>query len=280
MNPEKHEIRPALAMAAAIAGLFLSGAAPAAEILGHRAVYKLSLAASSSNAKVASLEGYMLIEWTDSCEVYTLHQEVVMRYFNADGGSLASVFSLSSSESRSGDEFRFSSREEINDELSDVFEGKATLRGPGQGGRVVLTSPDGRTRELPSGTIFPTAHSLALIDHARDGDRLVYSDLFDGSSGVDSLYGVSAFIGDPVDNQNYAAEKVGSAHLRDVTSWPVHLAYYSKNEGSDAQQATPEYEVEFHVFANGIVTDMKLDYGNIEVNGELGEIKVFPDPDC
>ena len=280
MNTNNREIRLAPAVAAAIAGLFLSGAAPAAEILGHRAVYKLSLAASSSNAKVDSLQGYMLIEWTDSCEVYTLRQEVVMRYFNADGGSLASVFSLSSSESRSGDEFRFSSREEINNELSDAFEGKATLKGPGKGGRVVLTSPEGRTRELPSGTIFPTAHSLALIDHAEDGDRLVYSDLFDGSAGIDSLYGVSAFIGAPAGNQNYAAENVGSAYLRDVTSWPVQLAYYPKHEGGSAQEATPEYEVTFRVFANGIVTDMKLDYGDIEVSGELGEITVFPDPGC
>ena len=62
--------------------------------------------------------------------------------------------------------------------------------------------PESRKLKLPPGTLFPTAHTEAIIERASAGETFDYRTLFDGSSD-DSPFGVSAVIR-PIDGDDAA----------------------------------------------------------------------------
>ena len=82
--------------------------------------------------------------------------------------------------------------------LVEDLRGRAELD-PDKGGKAEFSTPD-TSIVLPPGTMFPTAHSLLLINLAEGGERIVTRAVFDGAT-LDGALDVSAIIGDrtPVD---------------------------------------------------------------------------------
>src|SRR6185503_188526 len=79
-------------------------------------------------------------------------------------------------------------------EVTEVLRGRASLDGAGKGGKVTFAEPEGEMLELPPGTIFPTEHTLLLIDRAKVGEKSFAKPVFDGAT-LDGAMEINAVIG-------------------------------------------------------------------------------------
>ncbi|TWA83515.1 uncharacterized protein DUF1849 [Azospirillum brasilense] len=76
---------PANAAGAAVG----AAAGAAANILPHRAVYKMSLLSARNSSKVSDVRGRMLFEWADACDGWTTEQRFQLRFVYAEGDEMA-----------------------------------------------------------------------------------------------------------------------------------------------------------------------------------------------
>ncbi len=67
----------------------------------------------------------------------------------------------------------------------------------------------------------------------------------------------------------------GSDKLAAVESWPMTISYF--DAGKDKEDQVPAYELSFRYFENGVTSDLKIDYGEFAIKGELKEL-TFLDP--
>ena len=131
---------------------------------------------------------------------------------------------------------------------------------------------ENRQYPLPRGTMFPTAHTAALIDRARAGELGLLVPVFDGGR-LEGAFDVNAII---TAAQPRASIDVDHALLRDQPLWAVHLAYFPPNKGEEQ----PDYEMSVELLDNGIARALTLDYGDFTVLARLASIQELPRPKC
>jgi hypothetical protein len=255
-----------------------------ADIDPHRALYTLSLGTSKSGSGVLGASGAMYYEWGETCDGWTVEQRFRLRivYAEQGGGDLSST--LVTWESKDGLRYRFNERRLRNGEPDEELHGEAHLDGPGKGGVAEFTKPQSTTIKLAPGVIFPTAHTLVLIDSAKAGDQFLVRQVFDGST-VENASQISAVIGselkpDAVDkladpNSKPSAD-VAKSPLLQHPSWPMRLAFFPPDSASE----TPDYELGMRLLSNGVSQDMDLDYGDYVVKAHLDEIEPLGKPSC
>lgn len=244
----------------------------ATDVVPHRALYELSLL-SSRDAAVVAVDGNMAFEWQDSCDGWSVNQRSQMAFYYDSGESTRINWSLVSWEAKDGGAYRFIVRQMTDGTLTDEFRGDASLSTPGGAGNARYTTPEARTVKLPSGSLFPSAHSLALLERAIAGETLFWAQVFDGSD-AKGLFEVSAVI-TPLSAASRARADAEPA-LKGVPGWHVALAFFAP----DSQGAEPEHEQQLDLFANGVVDELKLDYGDFTVVAALKRLETLPDPNC
>jgi hypothetical protein len=244
------------------------------ELLSHRAAYRLSLAdrdggSGAARAEFQNVRGALVMEWRASCEGWLSTQQLGFIATTAEGPDVSYDVRFSSWESPDNTRLRFSIRSFDGGALSEEFRGQAELEGPGGAGQVRYAVPAESTLELPSGTVFPTEHLRRLIAAARDGQRFVAHEVFDGS-GPEALTRVTAVIGPP--------RTAGADGDKDDSArhWPVTLAYYPLTEADE----TPQFELAFELGEDGVLHDVLLDYGNFALRAHLEQVERFAPPRC
>jgi hypothetical protein len=263
--------RPCLA--AVVLCLALPGAAAAIEVTPHKAIYEMALRSSAGGGDIADVRGTMEFEWADSCDGWTVDQRSVMTFLYNTGDEVDLGWNLVSWESKDGLRYRFYVRKFQNGEMYEELRGDARLYGAGKSGIARYTLPAPKQVELPAGTLFPTAHSLALLENAAAGKPFLWADVFDGSDEA-GLFGVGAVI---VERREATAAAEGrSALLSAGPSWHVSLAFFP----AAGQGAEPEHEQRLRLHANGVVEDLVLDYGDFSVSATLKRVEKLPPPDC
>jgi len=268
-------------------GLILGwlGLAGATEISPHRALYSLSLASSKAGSGVVDATGAMIYEWGETCDAWTVQQRFRLRlvYEDADPVELSST--LVSWESKDGLRYRFNERRLRNGEPEEEVRGEARLDGAGKGGKADFTKPDAASLTLAPNVLFPTAHTLLLIERAAAGDNFLSRDVFDGAT-EDNASQISAVIGprmDPGaagDNASAATASNKDKRLKSMLierpSWRVRLAFFP----ADAKSDEPDYELGMRLFDNGVSGDMSLDYSDYVIRAKLDEIEPLSRPAC
>ncbi len=252
------------------AALLFSASAHAQTIAPHRAAYSLSLGEGRSGG-VGSIDGALVIDWGEVCEGWTISQRMRFRMSGGAGGDVDSDISFSSFESRDGRNYRFSLRTSRDGEVVEDLRGRAELD-PDKGGMAEFSTPD-TTIVLPPGTMFPTAHSLLLINLAEGGERLVTRAVFDGAT-LDGALDVSAIIGDrtPVDPKLAArAPAVGAR-----PSWRVRMAYFNPDDKS----GTPTYETSMRMLDNAVASEYSFEYPEFSIRAKLERLDALPKPNC
>lgn len=266
---------PAGLLALAI-GAALAVSAPAAAGIGgiasHRAIYTLALGMEKPPGSIVGAKGAMLVEWARSCDGWETQQRIRIELLNKQGEAIDIDSSFTSTESPDGLRYRFSSRTVRNQVVEEDLRGKARLDGPGEGGEAVYSRPEGRRVDLPAGTLFPSAHTLMLLDAARAGRKLVTRPVFDGATG-DGLYDISAVI---------AGRKPADAAktfkpLAAAPYWRIRLAYFPDVHGQDA---VPRSELGVGIQDNGVIRLMVLDYGSFVIHASLAAIESVSAPKC
>lgn len=255
----------------------------AGTLASHRATYELTLGDAKQNSNVNGVRGRLVVEWQDACDGFTTNQRLFTEFLTDSGGATASDIWLSSWEARDGSLFRFTLTSRSDGNIDEKVRGEAR-RGPGKataglggkkgvGGEAVYSEPAGARLALPEGVIFPTAHTQALIDAAREGTRVIDRAVFDGSL-KDGLSQVSAFIGAPLGKKPDSNAKglKNAGKLLSGQSWPVRLAFFSPKKAD----ALPDYEFSFRLYENGVASDLKFDYGDFTVAGKLTELTPLP----
>lgn len=265
---------PALGLLAALAASAATAApvaTKAADLLSHRAAYRLSLTKPSGGGGVGtgmeSVRGGLVLEWRADCTGWLSQQRLGFVMKPSEGPDVSQDVRFSSWEAADFTQLRFQVRTFEDGKEKEAVSGAAALTGPGKEGEARYTQPQPTRVELPPGTLFPTEHVRHLIRMARSGERLVSNYVFDGS-GPDALNLVTAIIGQPMQ----AARDDGAAEQR----WPVHLAYYDV----DSLDALPEFQVRFMLSESGVLHEIVLDYGDFALKGELEKLERLSEPKC
>ena len=246
-------------------------AAQAFEIVPHRAVYDLSFGGGKGNSQVVDVTGSMIFEWEDACDGWSVTQRTAMSFSYQSGETVNLGWNLVTWESKDGLHYRFFIRNLENGEVKEEYRGEAHLGGPGQGGTADYTVPEGRKLPLPPGTLFPTAHTVALLKHIEGGENFLWATIFDGFD-EDGLSDISALV-----TRNLGKETAAAARfplLSTVPSNRVHLAFFKHQDDT----TEPEHEQQLRLHMNGIVESIVLDFGDFNVEGKLKELKELRPP--
>lgn len=252
----------------AVVALLAAGAAQAYEIAPHRAVYRMVLAKAASGSGIATAEGAMALEWGESCEGWTVEQRYRLSLDYTQGGASDVAVSFVTYEAKDGSSYRFFIERLRPGGVPDSISGRA-VRGE-KGVRAEFEAPERVMLDLPKDVLFPTQHSLVILDAAEAGRKFVSGKVFDGNE-VEQATEITAVIGRPI-----PAPAEGDALLR-RPSWPVRLAFFGPD---NAPGGLPDYEMGIRLYDNGVVTDMQLDYGDFVVNAILDKLEPLSKPGC
>src|SRR5580693_5577409 len=192
-------LRPFVFLAAVIGIAPLAAPAEAAEIAPHRALYTMSLGNARNDSGVVEARGTMDYEWGETCdEGWTIEQRYRLKMRYAETSDVDIVSSFVTWESKDGLRYRFNQKETRNGTVDQEIRGQAQLDGPGKGGTISFEKPQTQTMKLPPGALFPSAHTILLIERAQAGDNFVSRQVFDGAT-VEGAVLVSAVIGPKIE---------------------------------------------------------------------------------
>jgi hypothetical protein len=266
-----------------LGGLSVPAAALAAKetikLTPHRAVYQMTLDDARSASGITGIDGRMVFEFSGSeCDGYTLNMRMVTQMTDTQGQTNLTDLRSSTWEQGNGQKFRFQSAQYLNDKLGDVTMGRAVRVPPDTAVQVKLSQPSPAELNLPGQVLFPTQHSFALIDAAREGQRMFQAQIYDGSEKGQRVYDTTAFIGKPVapgtDEKLEAPAKAKG--LAELVSWPVSIGYF-ESKGGDL---TPSYQIDFRLYANGVSRELLIDYGDFSVHGTLTSLEYLKAEEC
>ncbi|MGE0094899.1 MAG: cell envelope integrity EipB family protein [Alphaproteobacteria bacterium] len=243
----------------------------ASDLAPYRAAYVLKYDGGTSGSGIVEASGAMTAEWRQTCEGWSVEQRIRMELINGDGEVLVTDTGYTSWESSNGLTFRFNVRTLRNEEMAEEFGGDAKLNGRGGTGTARFTIPDKRTMKLPMGTLFPMAHSEALLRAAEAGKTRLSATVFDGAT-KEGVAEVSAIIG----KRGIVPQSENAEALITRPFWPVRLAFFDLG----SKEAAPHYELGMRMFDNGVAGDQIMDFGDFRMRAVLTEIEPLPKPKC
>ncbi|MDB5373041.1 MAG: hypothetical protein JWP04_1683 [Belnapia sp.] len=268
--------RPWIA-AAFLAAALVPGAPGAAEpgmeaMVGHRAAYRLSLDRARDNADIARADGVMLYEVIDACDGWATRQRFQLTLTDRDGTDVQTTSDYSTYETKDGKTIRFSLTQTSQGNVSQRVAGDAEVTP--EGGTVRYTEPDTKQESLPPGTLLPMLHTIRALASARGGQRLLVVPLFDGTSAdgaQDTTSVLQAWQPAQANERFPVLASLGSARMR--------IAFFDRTPSSSAGGASsPDYEVGLRYYENGVADELKMEFGEFSVNGQMQELAVLPNP--
>jgi EipB-like len=261
----------ALLCAAAVVGVTASSAS-GAEIAPHRALYTMSLGNARNDSGVVAARGSMDYEWGETCDGWTIEQRYRLKMRYAENADVDIISSFVTWEAKDGTRYRFNQKQTRNGEVDQEIRGEARLDGAGKGGVAEFTRPQPQTLKLEPGVLFPSAHTISLIDAAREGQNFLSRVVFDGATD-DNAVQVSAAIGVKVTADPAAALR---SSLLERPGWRMRLAFFP----ADANAEKPDYELGMRLLDNGVSQEMVIDYGDYSIRAKLDDIEPLSKPGC
>jgi len=250
---------------ASLAGLLLLLApqVQAVDLAAHMAQYKLRL--ESSKGDVAAGTGTMTYEVIDACDGWAVRQRLAMVLTNRDGQDIHSVSDYTTFETKDGLSMRFRSHQVTDSEQPDDVAGEAALVAPGEAGKVIYTQPKADTKTLPAGTLFPSTHTMRIIEAAQAGRKFLSLPLFDGTSAA-GAQSSSVVMG----GWDKAPVPTKLAPLATQPSGRVHIAFFD----GDSDGTQPDYEVSMRYFANGVADEMSMNFGDFVMSAKIEKLTI------
>lgn len=264
------------ALAITVSSAQAASSAGPGDLASHRAIYKMTLATAKSGSGVTAASGAMSYKFGDSCDGWIVENKTALTFAYSDGAPVSTTWDFVTWESKDGLHYRFRVRSTRDGVVNQEIDGTADLEGKGKGGVAKFTLPEAKTLKLPKGTLFPTEHTVRMIELAQQGEHMAERTLFDGT-GTDNTFAVSALIGKAAAANKGKPEVSGiSRTLLAAPSWPMQMAFFP--DGSD--DAEPDYEVGVRYYQNGVADDVMQSFGNFSLKGTLEKLEALPKPDC
>jgi hypothetical protein len=265
-------------MAAPAAPVAASGSAVA--LAPHRAVYDLKLLRSRGKRALEQVRGRILYDFSgSSCEGYALQFRQVSELDSGEGKVALSDLRATTWEDGAAKSFRFNSQNFVDRKAVDGVDGRAE-RDDGKID-VRLDKPASKRFAIAKDLVFPTEHMRTIIGAARAGKSLVEIKVYDGSDGGEKIYETLTVIGAEIapDERKPTDAAAGKQELAALKRWPVTISYFDAAKKAEGEQ-TPAYAISFELYENGISRDLKLDYGDFVVAGEMSQLEVKAVPAC
>jgi hypothetical protein len=236
-----------------------------AALIAHRALYNLTMATAKSGDVIAA-RGTMGYEVTDACDGWAVRQRLRMTITNTEGQDIEMASDYTTWESKDGLKFRYHMRQTTDTAVTSQTDGDAYLEKTGGIGQAKYSSPHETISPLPEGTLFPMAHTAAIIQAARDKKHFLSLPLFDGTdeNGVEDSF-IIVLDWKPPMQTKWAA-------LTPLASTRVHLSFFDHGPGG----MQPTYEVSMRYWENGVADDMKMDFGDFVMDAKLKEFAPQP----
>lgn len=244
-------------------------------IMPHRAIYDMSLTSVKNGSNITGVSGRMLFEWGDVCDGWAVQQHLRLHFNYAEGDESDVTSTEVTWESKDGKRYNFNIRRVSDGKETERYVGKAVLEK--DGGVATYSVPEGKKVRLPIDTLFPSAHTMLILQKAAAAEKLFTRPVFDGSD-ENGLDDVSVFINPPVAHwqETEVNPKLKTNVLLSQTAWPVRMAFFK----TDTETGEPDYEMNLNLLANGVSRTMQIDYGDFSVTGLLSDIEALPSPGC
>ncbi len=258
-----------------LAGLLLgaaaleTGPARAASLAAHRASYELSLDHVEGGGIVAAT-GHMTYQVTDTCTGWATQQQLRLQTVTRDGGPTSLVSDYATLESKDGHHLTFDMRQRVNGATTEQVRGEATMPASGAGS-IGYTLPHPVRMELPPGTLFPMAHTLAILQAAEAGRKSLAPLLFDGTGpdgAQDTYVVITAWQPPPSQSDRPPLAALGSAQ--------VHVAFFSRAPGT----ISPDYEAAMRYFSNGVSDRVLMDFGSFTMKATMRDFVLAKPAHC
>ena len=227
-------------------------------LAAHRATYKLMLD-DARGGDVAGVTGTMAYEVTDACDGWAVRQRLDMTLSNRSGQDVKMVSDYLTWESKDGTRLRFHMKQTTDTTVTEQVEGEASLAAVGSTGEIHYSMPADKTMPLPTGTLFPMAHTAAILAAAEDGKKFLTLPLFDGT-GADGAQNTSVFI------SNWTGPTAAPyPDLALLPSGRVRVAFFPRKDTA----TSPDYEVGMRYWDNGVADDLNMDFIDFVVAAKL-----------
>ena len=239
--------------------------APPSPLAAHHALYALTLD-NGRDGDIVSATGSMGYEVIDACDGWAVRQRLDMTVTNSDGQDIHMVSDYATWESKDGLKLRFHMKQLTDAAVTSQTDGDASLQRRGGPGEVNYTTPKDKTVALPAGTLFPMAHTEAIITAAREGKKFLALPLFDGTDengAEDSSIAILDW------KQPFATKW---PPLNDLPSTRVRLAFFDRKPDT----VTPNYQVGMRYWENGVADNMQMDFGDFVMNAKMTEFAPQP----
>ena len=249
------------------------------KLAAHRAIYEMTLGTTRSATGITGIDGRMVFEFKgSSCNGYTLNMRMVTQMTDAQGQSNLTDLRSSTWEQADGQKFRFQSAQYLNDKLGDVTMGRAVREKSREEVQVKISQPSNAELDLSGQVLFPTQHSLALMDAAYDGRSVFQAQIYDGSEKGRKVYDTTAIIGKavPAGSDAKLEDAAKEKKLEELVSWPVSIGYFEAKGGD----LTPSYQIDFRLYANGVSRKLLIDYGDFSIEGTLSSLEYLKGEEC
>ncbi len=260
-------------------GLILAiGPAQAASIAPHRAIYDLTLLRSTEGAALQSAAGRLAFEIQGStCEGWTVSFRMATKYRPSEGDPTLIDTQTTTYEGPGGLDFRHQLKEYINSELKDDMRIKLTRETAEGEAKLDISDKPGEAFTIPAGVLLPMQHQLRLMALGDQGGGRDSSLIFDGSDD-DHYFRAISFVGKAKPAGAIARDKTNTAAapLANVGSWPMTISYFKPDGGEE----TPDYQVSFDMYQNGVATGLVLDYGDFALSGTLEQLQMLEPSEC
>jgi hypothetical protein len=255
----------ALCAAASVAAAPVQAAGLNTPLAAHRAIYSLTLS-SSRGGDVVAASGTMGYEVIDACDGWAVRQRLSMTLTSTDGQDVKMVSDYATWEAKDGLNFRFHMKQTTETAVTSQTDGDAKLARAGGPGEAHYTVPEDATKELQPGTLFPMAHTSAILEAAQAGKKFLTLPLFDGTDDAGSEDSSVVVL----DWKGPEANKFPM--LSSLPSTRVRLAFFDRKTKSEV----PSYQVGMRYWENGVADNLQMDFGDFVMNAKMTELTAQP----
>lgn len=256
--------------ALALFGWAAAWPAAAGDLAGHRAAYRLVLDSARSASDVQGASGAMFYEAMDLCDAWAVRQRFTLTVTGRSGSAYEMASDYVTWEAKDGTRLRFRLRQTTDGQVSQAITGEARRPAAKAEGLIRYTEPAEDEVDLPGEVLFPMAHTEQVLAAATAGRRVFAAPVFDGTN-TDGAQDTNAAITARIEPGGANATRW--AALAGLPSFRMRIAFFEA--GSSTGQ--PEYEVAMRYWQNGVADELKMDFGEFIVAGELSELEMLPD---
>jgi hypothetical protein len=243
-----------------------------AKMQPHRAIYSLKAKTIAPTGGVADADGAISYELSEECGRWLTKHTFLLNIVRQDTKERSIRTEYTSWEAKDGLTFGFETRTKSDGQETEFRTGRAQLDRIGGPGKAVLEGRGARKDiTFQPGTSFPTWHILELVAAGRAGEKIVWRQMFDGSS-EGKINGVHAVVVNPV-----PAAAIEPAALFAHPGFRFKLTFFDPPQ---EDKERPNYKVDMTVNEAGVTTAMALEYSDFSLEAKIEKIETLPKPTC